>query len=435
MQNWSGIYDRTYYGDSGESRQTFHAGSQALMREEVKEMCRMGTMACNPEALAKRRQMFAVKQSYPRTDRGSFSQLFFVTQDQSWKPLGPKAEGGVKDFRYAQHLLKQREADFRNQEAQREGLPPVASETLELSPEESQSLELNNLLTQLDDSIEQGTFSSVESNELKNIARILIRLVPSFSSERLVDLIEYFEALVQSVKNLIDDGNKYAPLLSRFVGTYETTQDGTLKAAGMLGFLHNALKTVNLSPQQRQASARTGIDEYFKLFSPTERRTLISQIQARRELMKKIQEEKTVGPQELPSLKEPLLFDIGNIKEKKIYRENPDLFTVIPTMAELESAMVMQNKNKMKEKGVDFYDKLVRIYKAYGGTTPVKRPTDINKREVAREMLRRLQEAPAPGEEEEEEAEEAEEAEAAPEAAPEGSGKTMRFKIERLNRL
>ena len=400
MENWNGLYDRSYFGDSGQKRQEFHAGSQAIMRQQVKELCRMGTMACNAEALAKRRQEFAVRQPYPHRT-GPFTQLFFVTQDQSYKPLGERKEGGViKDFRYAQHLLKQREADFKNQEAAKEDLPPVAPQMLELSPEESQTLELNNLLTQLDDSIELGTLSGFEVGDLKNLLRLLVRLSTIYTEERLVSLLDYFDSLIPSIEKLQDDDNKFAITVLRFV-------------EGMRGFLKDMLKVVTRSPSEKTLAAKASIDKHFKLLPVAERRKL-SEVQ-------KLEKEATRATAESEKIRDE--------EEKRADRVNKAISVVgrVPSDDEIRT----QYADTVTLEEVKRRARMLRaLYKTvFGSTKPLQKSASGIRNDalrMAREIRDLAREAPA-----------AEESPVAAALAPEqeGEGKPKRFKNERLNRL
>jgi len=268
MQDWSGIYDRTYFAGDAETREGFHAGSRAIQQAQIAQRIGMGTMASTPQVLANRVTAYQIKQSYPKDSTGPRILPFLSVFDQSYKPFKTAVEpnpmtGGVKDYRYAQHILKQRYNDLKNQEAMQEGMPPTVPETLNLTDIESSSLELDNLLTALDNSIEIGTVSQIDVSDLKNIFRLIVKLSTTFDEPRFAQLIEYMEDLIPGLEKQENDGIQAAGLVLAFV-------------MNMLGFLKEMITVANRQLPERKLAARALIDKYFKLFrlSQTERKRL-----------------------------------------------------------------------------------------------------------------------------------------------------------------
>lgn len=273
MQDWNGLYDRTYFAGDAMERDVFHAGSRTIQQAQIAERIRMGTMASTPQALANRVTAYQIKQGYPKDSTGSRILPFLSVFDQSYKPFKTSVEpnpmsGGVKDYRYAQHILKQRYDDFKNQDAMQEGMPPTVPETLNLTDIESSSLELDNLLTALDNSIEIGTVSQIDVSDLKNIFRLIVKLSTTFDEARFAQLIEYMEDLVPGLEKQENDGVQAAALVLAFV-------------MNMLGFLKEMITVANRQLPERKLAARALIDKYFKLFrlSQTERKRLQKEIE------------------------------------------------------------------------------------------------------------------------------------------------------------
>jgi hypothetical protein len=250
--SWDGVYDREYFAGDAGKRQMFADQSKKIADQQIRERIRMGTMASSPQALAKRVLEYQIKQPYPKNSTGSRIIPFESLFDQSWKPLTTAVEGGVKDFRYAQHILKQRFDDLKNQELEKQGMPPVMPETLQLTEVESSSLELDNLLTALDDAIVIGNVGSFEVNDLKNIVRLIVRLSPSFDEDRLAQLIQYFRDLVTPLEENLERGTPQTTVVLEYVRR-------------ILQFLERMMGAVNMGDRERQLAARAGLD-IFKLF-------------------------------------------------------------------------------------------------------------------------------------------------------------------------
>lgn len=292
MQNWNGIYDRTYFAGDAEARIGFHAGSHSIQQNQINERIRMGTMASNPKGLANRVLSFQIKQGYPKDSTGPRILPFLSGFDQSYKPFRTSVQsnpltGGIKDFAYAQHILKQRYDDLKNQEAIQEGMPPTVPETLNLTEVESASLELDNLLTALDNSIEIGTISQIDVSDLKNIFRLIVKLSTTFDENRFAQLIEYMQDLVPGLEKQENDGVQAASLVLQFV-------------MNMIGFLSEMITVANRQLPERKLAARALIDKYFKLFrlSQTERKRL------QQEMTDEVSDIK--GPDEVLSLADEL---------------------------------------------------------------------------------------------------------------------------------
>jgi hypothetical protein len=166
---------------------------QELMAEEKKRVALRianGTKASSPQIVSFRRQ----NPEYTGAGgdaQGSFNRPFFANKDESDKVLS----GGVlRHFQYAQKILGQRAKDTLARQAAAEGVPEGAlpqGEPPVLDERESRELELNQLLSALQDEVESGNISQVAFSDIKAIPRLLIALVPSFTPEELTRLLRF----------------------------------------------------------------------------------------------------------------------------------------------------------------------------------------------------------------------------------------------------
>jgi hypothetical protein len=75
----------------------------------------------------------------------------------------------------------------------------MPSPLLQLSEEDSRSLELNNILSQLQDQVEIGNLTSIWIPELKNILRIFSSLLPTFDGDQLAQFQTFFEEIARQL--------------------------------------------------------------------------------------------------------------------------------------------------------------------------------------------------------------------------------------------
>lgn len=247
-------YDKSYFGDDQSARVAFHNQQMKERQEGLAERIRMGTRASNPRGVYDRIVKMAVR---PRLDYNSTAvdMPFF----RNYAAPTPLSGGVIKDYRYAQKLLSQRKQDYDNQAAAREGLPPTMSEApLVLSDIQSKTLELNQLLTALDDAVEVGDISNLAVSDLKNVLRLMVSLSTTFDEARLVELIEYVENIITDLQTLADEAaagtstNRNARLVLKF---FES----------MYRFLKGMAPAVNRSPQERALMAKSLVKEVLAL--------------------------------------------------------------------------------------------------------------------------------------------------------------------------
>ena len=128
----------------------FHAANQADERRRVALRIANGTKASSPQIISARHQDPSFK-GLPDNSTGSRNAPFFVNTNQRGHPFDGIVGGVIKDYRFARELLDRRAKSSAELQALKEGMP-LQPETpgplLSLSPEDSRSLELNQLLQQ-----------------------------------------------------------------------------------------------------------------------------------------------------------------------------------------------------------------------------------------------------------------------------------------------
>jgi hypothetical protein len=246
--------------------QGFHAQQMAQERERVALRISYGTKASTPE-IRNIRRMNPLNYSNPLPDNSSGSKIrpFFSTKDESGRPNAmeivamnqAKMRGGVlKDYRYAQKILQQRATDTQNLQNESQGLPPVPSPLLQLSDEDSRKLELNTLLTSLEDAIDTGAISALTVAELKNIPRLMIALAPTFTESQIADLLRYFDDMIES---LIASESKPADAIKDYL------------EKRVRKFLVELAKIVNKSPEEKMLAVRGIAQDIFKFSGVTKK--------------------------------------------------------------------------------------------------------------------------------------------------------------------
>lgn len=185
---------------AGEISRSYHDELRAEERQRVALRIANGTKASSPQIISHRRQ----HPDYTGSGGdavGSFNSPFFANKDESDKQLS----GGVlRHFDYAQRILKQRAQDDLARTAEKEGIPSALSgiqgEPPILSERESRELELNQLLSALQDEIESGNVGSIAFTEVRQIPRLLISLTPGFSAQELARLRRFIGDMIGDVE-------------------------------------------------------------------------------------------------------------------------------------------------------------------------------------------------------------------------------------------
>lgn len=240
----------------------------------------------------------------PFNSTGSMNRMGFMTKAENDCPLEDKVlAGGARTQRAQEHYQKKLKgvAEWtRNQQLMKEGLPPNPpnAEEFQLPLDESLRLELENLLTSLNNLIEVGDFGTLTMREFSTLPRVLIRYLgvttdlndlvrltrfiddtifesisnlydPSDRSNQSADLAlrekagNVFDNIVEPVVNLIEDYMKY--INDKWDGVNEKNRLTALKAAiknnlgNQKGFIKEASEAVNqynLQMAMQRAPAR-----------------------------------------------------------------------------------------------------------------------------------------------------------------------------------
>lgn len=183
----------------------FHRQKMAESRARVGLRIDQGTKGSSPDIRSLRREN-PLNFSNPLPDNSSGSKIrpFQVSKDESGRPtpmeivlanqMKASLTGGVlKDFRYARKILGQRASDVSNLDLEAQGLPPVASPIAILSESDSRTLELNSVLQAIASQINSGRVSDLTLNELRNLPRLLIAVLPSMTPPEAIELIRFID--------------------------------------------------------------------------------------------------------------------------------------------------------------------------------------------------------------------------------------------------
>lgn len=180
--------------------QEFHKLKMANARRAVEILIQNGTKASSPDLLSIRRaKAYAERIRLPDNSTGSKNRPFFYTPDQSHKPLGVIEGGVLKDYKYAKFILNRRAKDVERINLEKENIFPPEEPLLTLSDLESRSLELNNLLQVIQDAVELGDFPSTLNTELKNMLRIFISLLPTFTIDQISEYKDLFGNMFEDI--------------------------------------------------------------------------------------------------------------------------------------------------------------------------------------------------------------------------------------------
>ena len=184
----------------------FHNQLMAQERARVLLRCANGTKASTPQILNARRIMpLFYSNPLPDNSSGSKNRPIGFSKDESGRPDAnmivamnqgkphfphngmseqQSMRGGVlRNFKYAQEVLKRLGRDTENINLSSQGMPGVPEPTMELNDVDSRNLELNNLLSGIEESIQLSSISSLTISELKNVPRLLIYLAPTFEED------------------------------------------------------------------------------------------------------------------------------------------------------------------------------------------------------------------------------------------------------------
>lgn len=235
----------------------FHRQKMAQEKQRVALRIAYGTKASSPQIRNVRRQQpLYYSNPLPDNSTGSKIRPFGINKDESDKPTAMEQASGkhwsmvggvVKDYRYARSVLDRRARDTQNIQLESEGLPTNPEPVVELSQKDSMSIELNNLLQNVESAIETANVGTLTISDLKNIPRLLITLVPTMSESEITSLIQYIE------DDIVGE-------LSPDEGAEKRVREFMVV---VLNFLKNAIRLVGQSPQRVSAGIKALAKDFF----------------------------------------------------------------------------------------------------------------------------------------------------------------------------
>jgi len=265
--------------------QGYHAQLMGQERERVMLRIQQGTKASSPQTLnVKRMKPLYYSNPLPDNSSGSKNRLFFENKDESGRPnameqvamrqRGMHIEGGVlKNFKYAQKILGQRARDTTNLRLATEGLPEIPSPILQLSPEESMNMELNALITSLQNAIDEMTLDALTVNEVKNIPRLLVALAGTYTQEDVANLLDIVQGMQTQLETInTPPANRVMSFLSEslepfLVGLVDTRAGQTIADTAMRNkkpdIRTSGQAIVDMEPQNKEPAIRALAKKYF----------------------------------------------------------------------------------------------------------------------------------------------------------------------------
>jgi hypothetical protein len=188
---------------ASEIAREFHRISMANAKSKVAERLFQGTKASTPDIRNVRRANPSYY-SNPLPDNSSGSKIrpFQCSKDESGRPdamervrmnQGHLRGGVLTNYKYARKILNQRARDTTDLQLESEGLPPLPTPSISLTETESRQMELNAILQAIASQINMGRVSELTLNELKNLPRLLIAVLPSMGPDDGVELLQFID--------------------------------------------------------------------------------------------------------------------------------------------------------------------------------------------------------------------------------------------------
>lgn len=249
----------------------WHNQLMAQERARVLDRIAYGTKSSSPQIVnARRLNPLFYSNPLPDNSSGSKNRPIGATKDESGRPdanmivamaqgqahfphegmpHGGMRGGVLRNYKYAKMILERRGRDSEDINLSSQGLPPVPGPLLELSDVESRKLELDTLITSLNDAIEVGDITQLTVGELKNIPRLMVALAPVFTENDIVSLIRQFEEMIESLEV------SATRAAQRIIDYFQEK---------VLVFLKALLHIVNLQPQDKDLAVRQMVKEVFK---------------------------------------------------------------------------------------------------------------------------------------------------------------------------
>lgn len=249
----------------------FHNQLMAQERARVLDRIAYGTKATSPQiVMARRMNSLYYSNPLPDNSSGSKNRPIGAAKDESGRadanqqvamaqgqhhfphegmPHGGMRGGVLRNYKYAKMILERRGRNTEDINLASQGLPPVPGPLLELSDVESRKLELDTLITSLDDAIATGNITQLTVAEIKNIPRLMVSLAPTFTQNDITSLIRQFQDMTEELEV---SNNRTA---QRIMDYFEDK---------VLLFLKALAEIINLQPQDKILAIRQLIKEIFK---------------------------------------------------------------------------------------------------------------------------------------------------------------------------
>lgn len=266
---------------------SFHNANALSERERVRLRIQQGTKASSPDIRSYRRQHLQIYQPHATladNSTGSKNRPFYATKDESHISLEDKVRmrGGVlstpEGQKYAQFILKRRARDTTKQELEAQGIEPSTvfpeGADLTLTPDESKSLELNNLLQGISDAVNAGDFSGLTITELKNIPRLMITTLPKMSQSNFTELVRFIEELLEELEAIIEpkedeDDDDATGAMSRGNKTVSGAERIFNFLEIIVIMLRQFAKVIGADEATKTATLKALVNEYFGLRKST----------------------------------------------------------------------------------------------------------------------------------------------------------------------
>lgn len=260
----------------------FHNATAIEERAKVRFRIQQGTKASSPQVRSYRRQHLDIYQPHatlPDNSTGSKNRPFYASKGEKSFSLEDKMSGGVlstkEGQKYGKFILNRRANDIRAKELVAQGIEPssvMPTGDLVLTPDESKSLELNNLLQGVSDAIEASDFSGLTINDLKNIPRLMINTLPKMSQQNFAELYEFIREMTEELEAIInpkediDDDRKELVLDSKSTKGAKRIYE---YLARLLVLLRDFAKVMGRDEATKTATLRALVNEYLGIRKTT----------------------------------------------------------------------------------------------------------------------------------------------------------------------